>query len=80
MMKKKKKSGGMRGGHSMLLSKISYVIMIAMIYISESICSGRVLNRYVRHYEPLSYEPVNTHGRQSGGGRWKRSVGTPQRL
>ncbi|KAH7951344.1 hypothetical protein HPB52_008017 [Rhipicephalus sanguineus] len=67
----------MRGRHSMLLSKISYVIIIVMIYISESICSGRVLNRYVRHYEPLSYEPVNIHGRGSRGGRWKRSVGIP---
>ncbi|XP_049525003.1 disintegrin and metalloproteinase domain-containing protein 10-like [Dermacentor silvarum] len=39
---------------------------------------ARVLNRYVRHYEPLSYEPVNTHGGRSGAGRWKRSVANPK--
>nr|XP_037279779.1 disintegrin and metalloproteinase domain-containing protein 10-like [Rhipicephalus microplus] len=39
--------------------------------------AGRVLNRYVRHYEPLSYEPVSIRGRRSGGGRWKRSVAQP---
>ncbi|KAH7938287.1 hypothetical protein HPB49_022198 [Dermacentor silvarum] len=32
--------------------------------------STRVLNRFVRHYEPLSYEPVGVRGL----GRWKRSA------
>ncbi|XP_037520731.2 disintegrin and metalloproteinase domain-containing protein 10-like [Rhipicephalus sanguineus] len=31
---------------------------------------ARVLNRFVRHYEPLSYEPVGVRGL----GRWKRSA------
>ncbi|KAK8785492.1 hypothetical protein V5799_008139 [Amblyomma americanum] len=32
--------------------------------------NARVLNHFVRHYEPLSYEPVDVHGRA----RWKRSA------
>ncbi|XP_075547451.1 disintegrin and metalloproteinase domain-containing protein 10-like [Dermacentor variabilis] len=63
--------------HSMLHPKIFYFIMMVMVCISENICSARVLNRYVRHYEPLSYEPVSTHRGRPAGGRWKRSVGIP---
>ncbi|XP_049514371.1 disintegrin and metalloproteinase domain-containing protein 10 [Dermacentor silvarum] len=35
------------------------------------LCSGRALNAFVRHYEPLSYDPVDVHGRAT---RWKRSA------
>ncbi|KAK8787641.1 hypothetical protein V5799_022582, partial [Amblyomma americanum] len=72
-MKKETKKNVMLGQHSMLRLRIA---LFAFFYIVDSMCSARALNRYIRHYEPLSYEPVTLHRGRSVGGRWKRSVDT----
>ncbi|XP_065298967.2 disintegrin and metalloproteinase domain-containing protein 10-like [Dermacentor albipictus] len=45
-------------------------LLTTLVLFSQEMQAARVLNRFVRHYEPLSYEPVGVRGL----GRWKRSA------
>ncbi|XP_049272497.1 disintegrin and metalloproteinase domain-containing protein 10-like [Rhipicephalus sanguineus] len=45
-------------------------LLAALALLSHDMQAVRVLNRFVRHYEPLSYDPVAVHN----VGRWKRSA------
>ncbi|XP_070381013.1 uncharacterized protein [Dermacentor albipictus] len=56
---------------------IPYATLLVLTSMNLHLCSGRTLNAFVRHYEPLSYQPVDVHDRAT---RWKRSAyhGVPE--
>ncbi|XP_049525051.1 uncharacterized protein LOC125946334 [Dermacentor silvarum] len=50
----------------------SLLVLVLCYYVSQTAVGARRLNRFVRHFEPLSYEPRPVH---RGHVRVRRSLG-----